>query len=138
MINRILIAVLLLVPVLANAEKMAIVVNKSSSLSSLSLAEAQQIFSGQLRSLNGMAVQTVDLPSGDAQRNFFYQKLLGRSPDQMRSHWARLIFTGKAKPPREASGSAEVLSLVGSSDGVIGYVPDEAVTERVKVLMLVE
>ena len=138
MIKRFLIAVLLCLPVLAHAETMVVVAAKSSSLSSLSMAEAQQVFSGQLRSLNGASVQTVDLPSGNDMRNLFYQKLLGRSPDQMRSHWARLIFTGKARPPRETSGTTEVLSVVGASDYILGYVPESAVNDRVKVLMLVE
>jgi len=138
MIKRFLIAVLFCLPVLSHAETMVVVAAKSSSLSSLSMAEAQQVFSGQLRSLNGASVQTVDLPSGNDMRNLFYQKLLGRSPDQMRSHWARLIFTGKARPPRETSGIAEVLSVVGASDNILGYVPESAVNDRVKVLMRVE
>jgi len=137
MIKNILIAALVMLPTLALAEPLAIVVNAKSSLSSLSKAEAQQLFSGQSRSAGGVALQPVDLPSGDALRHTFYQELLGRSPDQMRSHWARLIFTGKARPPREASGTAEMQSLISASEDLIGYVPQGRVTDQMRVLMLV-
>ncbi len=138
MIKRILIAALVLIPALATAQPLAIVVSKNSPLANLSSSEAQQLFSGQSRTIGGVAVQPVDLPGGDAVRNDFYQKLLGRSPDQMRSHWARLIFTGKARPPRETSGAAEMQSLLAGSDSLIGYLPQDAVTDRLKVLMVVE
>ena len=138
MIRKIIFAALLSLPLIASAEELAIIAAKNSPVSQLSAAEAQQLFSGQLRSLNGTAVQTLDLPSGNSDRNAFYQQLLGRTSDQMRSHWARLIFTGKARPPREVTSTGEMLSLVAGSADIIGYIPASAVSDKVKVLRMVK
>ena len=138
MTRKILYIVLLCFPFLAQAEPLAIVVSKHSSITSLSDSEAQQLFSGQLRSLGGTAVQTLDLPSGNSDRNAFYQQLLGRTSDQMRSHWARLIFTGKARPPHEVSSNGEMVSMVASSADIVGYLPASAVNDKVKVLRLLK
>ena len=138
MIRKIIFAALLSLPLLASAEDLAIIASKNSSVATISDAEAQQLFSGQLRSLNGKAVQTLDLASGNSHRNAFYQQLLGRTPDQMRSHWARLIFTGKARPPREVSSTAEMMSLIAGSNDYIGYVPAADVSDKVKVLRVIK
>lgn len=141
MIKRILITVLLSLPLFATAqtviaEELAVIVSKNSPVDSLTDAEIQQLFSGQSRSVGGNSLQPLDLPGGDAQRNAFYQQLLGRSPDQMRSHWARLIFTGKARPPREVNSPREMKTMIESSESFIGYIPAADVNENVKVLKL--
>ena len=143
MIKRILMTVLLSLPLFAsaqsvNAEELAVIVSKNSPVTSLTEVEVQQIFSGQMRSVGGNAMQTLDLPGGDPLRDAFYQQLLSRSPDQMRSHWARLIFTGKARPPREVNGPLEMLTMIESSDSFVGYIPAANVTDKVRVLKIVK
>jgi ABC-type phosphate transport system substrate-binding protein len=131
--KTILSLLLLLCPLLGNAE-LVVVTGKNSAVNSLSENEVRQLFSGQLRSLGGQRVQAVDLPSSSKEREAFYQKLLGRTPEQMRAYWTRLIFTGQGQPPREVSGTQELTTLVGSSGDFIGYLPAEAAGANVKVL----
>ena len=121
----------------ALAERIAIIAGEQAPVSNLTLTEAQQLFSGQLRSVDGHAVEALDMPGNDALRNAFYQQLLGRNADQMRAHWARLIFTGKAKPPREVAHSDEMRNLVTRSSNMIGYLPADKVPANAKVLLII-
>lgn len=128
---------LLVMSALAQAQDIAIIVSKQSPVASLSQAEAQQLFSGQLRSINGHSVEALDMPGSDALRHAFYQQLLGRSADQMRAHWARLIFTGKARPPREVSNAGEMRALVTGNSHYVGYLPADQVPANAKVLLTI-
>jgi ABC-type phosphate transport system substrate-binding protein len=134
MIKKILFTVLLSLPALLCAEELAVVVGKDSPITHISDREIEQIFSGKLRNVDGNDLQALDLPSGDVTRNTFYQKLMGRSPDQMRSHWARLIFTGKGRPPREVNNSHDMVSMIKSSDNFIGYIPASEAGDNVRII----
>lgn len=138
MIRNTLFATLLSLPAFVCAAELAVVVSKNSPVSQISDAEVKQLFSGKLRNVNGDDVQTLDLASGNKHRNAFYQQLLGRNSNQMRSHWARLVFTGKARPPREVSSSREMASMVGSSNTLVGYIPASEVSDSLRVLKVVK
>ncbi|PKM22318.1 MAG: hypothetical protein CVV10_04890 [Gammaproteobacteria bacterium HGW-Gammaproteobacteria-14] len=134
MIGKIIASLFLLaLPLMATAD-LVIVTGSNSSITSLSENEIRQLFSGQLRSVSGQRVQPLDLPGSDRNREQFYRKLMGRSPDQMRAYWTRLIFTGQGQPPREVSSALELTTLVASSPEYIGYLPASEVNERVRVI----
>lgn len=133
MLKRILLLVFLSLPLAAQAE-LVVVAGAGSQLGELSENEVRQLFTGQTRAIKGERIQTLDLPVNEAARIEFYQKLLNRSPDQMRSYWARMIFTGQGQPPREVSGQREMKLLVGSSANQVGYLPADEVDDSLRVL----
>jgi ABC-type phosphate transport system substrate-binding protein len=67
-------------------------------------------------------------------RDEFNDKILGKSDAQLKSHWSRLVFTGKAQPPKDVGSDAEVIGLVKSNPGMIGYVSSGAASDGVKVI----
>lgn len=85
-------------PLLAQAD-LVVVTGSNSSITSLTENEVRQLFSGQLKTVAGQRVQPLDLPNSGQHREEFYRKLMGRTPEQMRAYWTRLIFTGQGKPP---------------------------------------
>ena len=111
-----------------------VVVSASSSLDALTLDEVRQIFNGQTRRVSGVAVKPLDLPSRNSERDGFYQQVLGKSAEQMKSYWARMIFTGRGMPPREVSSAREMLMLVGSNRDFVGYLDAARVTPDLKVV----
>lgn len=113
--------------------EIVVVSGKNLNITSLSESEVRQLFSGQLKTMQGITVQALDLPGNTSHRDDFYRQLMGRSPEQMRAYWTRLIFTGQGKPPREVTSVQELLTLVGSGN-YIGYLPADAVTGQVQVL----
>jgi hypothetical protein len=125
--------ILLCLPILSQAD-IVVVTGNQSKVSSLTENEVRQLFSGQLRTLSGQRVQPLDLPSTNRYREDFYRKLLGRSPDQMKAYWTRLIFTGQGQPPREIAGAQELTTLVNSSGEYIGYLPASEVSDQLRVL----
>ncbi len=121
MFRKTIAMLLLSLPLLAGAE-LVVVTSQDSRVGSLSQAEVRQYFLGENRSLDGHRVQLFDLPSGHPLRERFYQEVAGRSLDQMRSHWARQVFTGGGQPPREAASIRDMKSRAASR-GALGYLP---------------
>lgn len=130
---RILFLLLLISSATARAD-LLVVTGSHSLLDSLTEQEVRQLFSGHLRQLHGLRLQPLDLPLGNADRDHFYRQLMGRTPEQMRAYWTRLLFAGQGQPPREVSSLGELSSLVGTSSEYIGYLPADALRHDLKVL----
>ena len=99
-----------------------VVVSASSELTMLTQDEVRQLFNGLTRRASGVALKPLDLPAKSAERTGFYQRVMGKSAEQMKSYWARMIFTGRGMPPREVSSDLEMVMLVGSNRNFSGYV----------------
>lgn len=52
----------------------------------------------------------------------FAAKVLKKTPQQLRAYWAKQVFTGGGKAPRELEGDDAVLKFVAATPGAIGYV----------------
>jgi hypothetical protein len=124
---------LLIAPAVALAD-LVVVTSQQSNVTSLTENEVRQLFSGQLRSINGQRIQPLDLPAHDRNREDFYRKLMGRTPDQMRAYWTRLIFTGQGQPPREVSGTGELITLISGGGEFIGYLPASEAGDNLRIL----
>ena len=57
-------------------------------------------------------------------------------PSQIRAYWSRLVFTGRAQPPREAADADEVRRLLQSTPGAIAYLPLDAARDPELVILL--
>lgn len=68
----------------------------------------------------------------------FYKKATGRDPAQIKALWSRLVFSGKAQPPKEVADSSAVKKAVAADPKAIGYIEKSAVDGSVKVLTAVE
>jgi hypothetical protein len=77
----------------------------------------------------------LDLPEGNATRDSFYRKAAEREPAQVKSTWARIVFTGKGQPPKELPDAAAVKKAVNADHKAIGYIDKSAVDGSVKVVL---
>lgn len=115
----------------AQAE-MVLVAHPGIGVSSLSQAQVTRLFLGQSDALpNGGKAMAMNV-SGDDQDQFARQ-ILKKSPEQVEKYWARMIFTGKAKPPREIK-AGDVKSTVASTPGAISYMEREQVEGSLKII----
>ena len=129
-----LVLMLAAAPAAAVAEVVAVVSSKSQ-MTSLSGNQIVDIFLGKTNHLaNGEAVVPVDQAEGSALRDEFYQKFAGKSPAQIKAHWSKIIFTGRGRPPKDVSDSAEVKKQLAANPNAIGYIDPKAVDESVRVL----
>ena len=80
----------------------------------------------------------VDQADGSPIRAEFYKKATGREPAQVKAAWSRLVFSGKAQPPKEVVDSGAVKKAVAGDSKAVGYIEKSAVDGTVKVLSTVE
>ncbi|MEZ9840100.1 hypothetical protein AB4323_23685 [Vibrio sp. 10N.261.52.C11] len=110
-----------------------------SGFEEISINKARKLYSGKTKHLNGKRVELSDWPENSAEREDFYQLLLGKNAAQMNAHWAGLSFSGKARYPREIK-TASTDSLVDWLDDKpnrIGYSPLSSVPQNANVLYVI-
>ena len=111
----------------AQAETVVIVSAKSTA-TTMTPEEISDIYLGKATTM-----KPVD--SGDAPvRTQFYSKVAGKDDAQVKAIWARLVFTGKATPPKVLASSADVVKAVAADPNAIGYVDKSAADATVKIV----
>jgi len=63
----------------------------------------------------------------------FYRRATDRDLAQVRSVWSRVIFTGKARMPKEYADSAAVKKAVAANPRAVGYIEKSALDGSVRV-----
>ena len=112
------------------------VVSSTSAVTTLSKAQVTAIFLGNFsRFPDGTQAIPIDQADGSPARDEFYATYAGKSPAQVRSHWAKVIFTGRGKPPRAVPTNVEVRQLIAANSHAIGYIERSAVDSTVKVVL---
>lgn len=124
---------LMLLSPLAAAD-LVLVANRGSGIERLSQDEVVNIYLGRYRRLaNGATAEPVDLAEPE-NRERFYRKLVGKSLPEINAYWARLVFSGKTKPPVQASSTEDALQLVASRIGALAYMDRSQVDKRVTIV----
>lgn len=113
--------------------EVAIIVHPSVDVSA-SAEDIERLFLGKSKDLQGTKLIPINLEAGNPARNEFNAKILKKSDAQLKSYWSRLVFTGKAQPPKDVGSEADVVGLVKSNPNMIGYVSPANATDGVKVL----
>jgi hypothetical protein len=84
----------------AQPTSFVVVVGQQSSRTKLSSYDISNVFLGRVESLPGSGdIKPIELKDEDELRLFFHTEMTGMSEHKLRSHWAAMVFTGKAKPP---------------------------------------
>jgi ABC-type phosphate transport system substrate-binding protein len=119
--------------------QVAVVVNPKSAAASMTADQVASIFLGKSSTLpSGATAAAADQAEGSAVREQFYAKVAGKQAAQVKAAWSRLVFSGKATPPKELGSSAEVKKFVAANPDAIGYIEKSAVDGSVKVVLTVD
>ena len=95
----------------------------------------KRIFLGKAKAFSGGGnAIPIELAEGSAVRTTFNGDFLGKTDAQMKSYWGRLVFTGKATAPVQASSDDEMIKIVSSNPDYVGYIDSSKVTDAVKVV----
>ena len=111
----------------ANAADVVVIVSAKSSAAAMSADDIANIYLGK-----STAMKPVD--NATAVRGAVYTAVAGKDEAQVKAIWSKLVFTGKATPPKELASSAEVVKAVAADPNIIGYVEKGAVDASVKVV----
>jgi ABC-type phosphate transport system substrate-binding protein len=113
-----------------------VIVNPASGVDQLSRAEVIDIFLGRYRKLpSGRAALPIDVSEPSTERARFYQLLVKKSPAEISSYWARLVFSGQTSPPFQVPDAKTAVELVQSNPNAIAYVDRASVNAHVKVVL---
>jgi ABC-type phosphate transport system substrate-binding protein len=119
----------------AGAEDVVAVVSAKSAIVSLNANQVADIFLGKTsRFPDGSPAVPIDHSEDSPTREKFYSQYTGKSPAQVKSHWSKLIFTGRGQPPKQVSGSAEAKKVIAENPHAIGYIDQSLVDSSVRVL----
>nr|WP_315484451.1 substrate-binding domain-containing protein [uncultured Undibacterium sp.] len=111
-----------------------VVIVNPANAANIDEEQIAKIFLGQTKTFsNGVEAVPIDQKEGTV-REEFGNKLLKKNPAQLKAQWARQIFTGGAKPPKELASDDEILKFVASTPGAIAYIDSSKVNKTVKVL----
>jgi ABC-type phosphate transport system substrate-binding protein len=112
-----------------------VVVSAQSAITSLSKNEVADIFLGKTsRFPGGQAVIPIDQAESTPMRDEFYVKFTGKSPAQLKAHWAKIIFTGRGQPPPVVLNSIEMKKRIAANLAAIGYIERDMVDGSIKIL----
>lgn len=119
--------------VFARADNATFIVNPSVTATALSTEEVKSILLGNKTKWDNGNLTLVVQTSG-ALHDAVIQTYAQRSSEQFDRFWKKQVFTGKGSAPATGKTDAEVVALVASTAGAIGYVAPSAVTDKVKAL----
>lgn len=134
--NRLLLTAFLAIwPATAAWADLVVVANAKSGIDRMSREEVVYVFMGRWRQLpSGTPAQPIDAPIDSAERALFYRQLVNKDPSDIKAYWARLIFSGGARPPVSAQSREEQMALLASLQGAVAYMERSAVDSRVKIV----
>ncbi len=110
--------------------------NKSLPDNVINVESTKKLWLGKIKKIPGIGkVKILDQAKNSAIRNNFYSKLTNKNSTQIKAYWAKIIFTGKAFPPKTVSSDSEVMDMVRKNKKYLGYVDSASVDDSVKVLL---
>jgi ABC-type phosphate transport system substrate-binding protein len=117
-------------------ENLAIIVNTSNPVDSLSLPELRKVFLGERSHWpNGRRITLVMMEPGQAERQTLIHEVCQMSEKDLRQHFLHGLFTGQVfVSPKTLSSPVGVRKFVFNVPGAIGYVRATEVDPSIKVL----
>lgn len=126
------------IPVIHAAE-LVVIVNPLNTNTTITAETVARIYLGKADAFPDQSVvKPIGLTNESPLRKRFDQRVLGRTPGQLRSYWARQIFSGRGGPPRELASSMAVRDYVADNRHAIGYIDAREVNDHVRVVLTIK
>lgn len=124
----------LLLGTLSHAE-LVVILHPAISINKLTKEEVARIFMKKSKTLpNGEEVIPLSQASRPEVNEQFFADITGQERMQRDAYWARLLFTGKGRPPEDAKNDKNVKERVASDRRYIGYIDATHLDKTVKVV----
>jgi len=120
--------------------QISIVAAKSAKLDSNSVnkAEVKAIYTGnRLKWADGSKIHVVDQAETEVGKKF-YANVIGKSVNEARKQWTKLLLSGQASAPLKCLSDKAVKKVVASNPKAIGYISTRALDETVKEILRIE
>ncbi len=120
----------------SSEDNFVLVVHLDNGITTMSPKDAQLIFLSKKRSWPNGKVITVVINENPEIYSTFSQKILKRSTRQYLIFRKKMLFRGQGIPPHSVKTDQEVIDFVASHHGSLGYISQDALTSRVKILLI--
>jgi hypothetical protein len=118
----------------ASAQDVVLIANKGVQISKIRDADLRAIFTGEkTRFADGSHAVPVTLKGGPV-HEVFLKSHVGENPEEFRSQWRKVVFTGQGAMPKAFDSESALIEYVVATPGAVGYVSRLSSPERVKVL----
>lgn len=115
-----------LIVISTQAHAVDIIANVGAGIKSVSRLQCHTIFSGyNTHWQNGVEIRMVVMPEDSALHRTFTKKYLDLYPYQLRRIWDRQNYSGVRIPIVEVTSMQEMIKVVSTIPGAIGYVESE-------------
>lgn len=122
-----------------DAGDIAVIVNMGNTAKQMSTDQVADLYLGRTRVFANKTYALVfDQPRNSPLREAFFTRLIGMSPAQINSYWARLMFAGQTQPPQVLSDDKQMLEVVRTNPGAVGYIDSVNVDNSVRVVLLIK
>ena len=120
------------------SSELVVVVPKNCNLQNISKKELSKIFLGKTKRFpNGeeaIAVEIVD----EKYQNLFYEKIINKDEKQLKKYWAKMIFTGRAQPPKKLNTLIELKEFFKENQNAISYIPSQFLDNNLKIVLKIK
>ena len=114
----------------------SIIVHKDNT-NTFTHKEIRKIFLGKMTYFsNGKQAVPIVQKGNLALWEEFTEKVLNKSPESARIYWAKKLFSGKGKPPKQYETSQEIISKVKNDIKYIGIINSSEKISNVKLIPL--
>ena len=122
------------------SQSYVVVVNAGVQATAITKSELARIFLKKApKWKSGQVAVPVDLDERSEIRKRFTKEEHGKSVTAVKSYWVQQIFSGRDVPPAEKPTDDEVLEVVRSTPGAVGYVSScRAIGEGLKRLTVTD
>ncbi len=134
----ILTTLITLLPAQASAD-IVVIVNPRSNITALTQHQIIDIYMGRNPGLpGGQKLQPYDQAADSSIRTDFYYGITGKPASAINAYWARLLFTGRASPPRLVANNRGMLNIIEKDPMAIGYLDKRDLNGHVTVVFTIK
>ncbi|WP_374244269.1 hypothetical protein [Zoogloea sp.] len=104
------------------------------SVPRLDRAAVERIYTGKVVEVGELRIVPLDLPPDSPLRSRFLSRWLSRDEAGYAAYWTVRRYVGKGAPPLEVASPAEVIRLVATRPGAVGYIDEADLTPGMNVV----
>jgi len=114
--------------------KIIVIANEDVSVSYLSASELKNVYLGKKSFWDSdVKIVLAVLVNGSIHQSFLKENV-GKTPEQFKNYWNKILYTGAGIPPTPLKTEAEMIEYIKKTRGAIGYVDSATPHEGVKVI----
>lgn len=119
-----------------NAQDIMIITNSDVPTDSITVSDVKKIFLGQKSEWENGSGINFFTTGQTVTHKAFLKKFVRKSSSQYKIFWKKQVFSGKGEIPKSSGSDQEMVKLVASTNGSIGYVSAGADLGKVKTLSI--